>query len=198
MSSHQERIDLKEAILSVARAKFLQGGARNVFIREIASHVNHSVGTIYLYYKNKSDLIFAIREDGFNRLMKTFDGFSALTDPVDALRKMARSYIEFVVEQPLMYDLMFTPAVPVKGKTEYANPALSVINTVHQQVRLCVYQHRFPFDDHEMATIIILGLFHGVATLHARECFRKTDLSKGVYNIYESVDRFLDVITKKI
>lgn len=52
----------KEAILNAARQRLSQYGVRKTTMQEIAQDVGIAVGTLYLYFKNKNEILIAATE----------------------------------------------------------------------------------------------------------------------------------------
>jgi AcrR family transcriptional regulator len=57
-----------EEILEVARSLFVKEGYNNVSIRKIADKIEYAPGTIYLYFKDKADILRTICDETFGRL----------------------------------------------------------------------------------------------------------------------------------
>jgi AcrR family transcriptional regulator len=55
--------DKRQRILEAARQRFRYYGVRKTTMQEIARDAGVAVGTLYLYYKNKDDLLVAVTEE---------------------------------------------------------------------------------------------------------------------------------------
>ncbi len=55
--------DKRRAIVEAARALFTTEGYETTTIAEVARQAGVAVGTVYLYFKNKNDLLFAVKGD---------------------------------------------------------------------------------------------------------------------------------------
>jgi AcrR family transcriptional regulator len=53
----------REAIIEAGRSLFTNKGYEATTMAEVARHAGVGVGTVYLYFKNKSDLLYAIKGD---------------------------------------------------------------------------------------------------------------------------------------
>ena len=60
--STQYKIDVKEKIVDAALATFSKNGYDRTRMDDIADVANVSKGTLYLYFKNKEELFYAISE----------------------------------------------------------------------------------------------------------------------------------------
>jgi AcrR family transcriptional regulator len=60
--------DMRQSILDAARALFVEKGVNNTSLKDIARAVQISPGTLFYYYSSKSDLIFDVTDQHFDRL----------------------------------------------------------------------------------------------------------------------------------
>jgi TetR/AcrR family fatty acid metabolism transcriptional regulator len=86
--------DKREAILRAATAVFAEKGFFNSKVADIAKAAGVADGTVYLYFKNKDDVLHSI----FDRAMDEFiaEGrreLSAIERPEDRLRKIAELHL---------------------------------------------------------------------------------------------------------
>ena len=63
-----EKSEMKELILKTAMKLFLDKGFNNITIRNIAEKIEYSPATIYLYFKNKDEILYTLRREGFENL----------------------------------------------------------------------------------------------------------------------------------
>jgi TetR/AcrR family fatty acid metabolism transcriptional regulator len=62
----------RDALIEAARVLFTTKGYESTTMAEVARHAGVAVGTVYLYFKNKSDLLYAVKgdwDDEFLRFM---------------------------------------------------------------------------------------------------------------------------------
>ncbi|MGA3188989.1 MAG: TetR/AcrR family transcriptional regulator [Bryobacteraceae bacterium] len=104
----REKKELRQEILDAARAMFVHEGFENVSMRKIAEKIEYSPTTIYLYFKDKADLLDCICEETFARLVRKQNAIDqAVTDPIERLKKNMRAYIEFGLKYPNHYKVAF-------------------------------------------------------------------------------------------
>ncbi|MCP4760364.1 MAG: TetR/AcrR family transcriptional regulator [archaeon] len=70
--AEQRKEDKSEEIINEAIKLFYKKGIENVPLEEIAKAVKFSRTTLYLYFKNKNDLLLAIGSKGFKFLISTY------------------------------------------------------------------------------------------------------------------------------
>ena len=61
----QQRQELRQAILTAASDVFLAQGYAGFSVRQVAERIGYSAATIYLYFQDKDDLLFAVVDEGF-------------------------------------------------------------------------------------------------------------------------------------
>ncbi|HEX6125476.1 MAG TPA: TetR/AcrR family transcriptional regulator [Pyrinomonadaceae bacterium] len=87
--------DKREAILRAATHVFAEKGFFNAKVADVAKAAGVADGTVYLYFKNKDDLLHSL----FDRAMDEFiaEGqreLAALDRPEDRLRRIAEMHLE--------------------------------------------------------------------------------------------------------
>ncbi|MBV9773096.1 MAG: TetR/AcrR family transcriptional regulator [Gemmatimonadetes bacterium] len=104
----REEADLRTQTLDAARSLIAERGHRDLSMREIARAVGCSVSSLYLYFESRDALIHTLIDEGFQRW---YDEQLALNerwlDPWARLEAAARRYVEFGVENPELYEIMY-------------------------------------------------------------------------------------------
>ncbi len=97
-----------EEILAAARALFLEHGVESVTTRQIATRVGISQTALYVYFKNKEEMLDRLVEAAFLKLRAALKKIEAnCADPVDYLRAVIPEYIRFGLDNPDEYRLAF-------------------------------------------------------------------------------------------
>ena len=109
---HKE--DLKLKILDAAKSLFLKQGYEATSIRKIAEQIEISPTTIYLYYKDKSDIIYTLHQEGFKMLGSQFIVLQHVEDPFERLKAMGRIYMDFALQNPDFYQVMLIMKEPLE------------------------------------------------------------------------------------
>ncbi|MBY7141936.1 TetR/AcrR family transcriptional regulator [Virgibacillus sp. NKC19-3] len=98
----------KEKILETARSLFVSEGYQHVTMRQIATLLGYSHGSLYYHFKNKAELFYNIVAKDFTLLNETLDNIiKADTDVENKLRSILSGYIEFGIRRPNHYQIMF-------------------------------------------------------------------------------------------
>lgn len=110
----REKAELKDLILLAAKNILLDQGQEGLSIRKIADAIEYSPATIYLYFKDKDEILHELMEMGF-KLMNTYMAESfGFDDPVKRIHEIGNAYIKFGLENKDWYDLMFNSDKPMK------------------------------------------------------------------------------------
>jgi AcrR family transcriptional regulator len=81
-------MDKRTRIIAAARTRFRDFGVRKTTMQEIAADAGVAVGTLYLYFKDKSDLLAACTDDYVERHRRAADAIlAARVTPEEKLRR---------------------------------------------------------------------------------------------------------------
>jgi len=144
MSSKQRRArekeGLREEILDAARTLFVKDGYESVSIRKIADKIEYAPGTIYLYFRDKSEILDRICEETFAKLIVRMQAIEHDTAaPLDKLRRGLRTYIQFGLDNPNHYILTFIQAkVNHQADSVFQTAGLKAFSCLRQGVQECV------------------------------------------------------------
>ena len=109
-TSHQRGTgaELKRAILEEARRTLVEQGHPALSTRKIASAVGCTATSIYLYFKSKDSLVHALIDEGFEELNRRLEeAVAAEGSGLERLQRGARAFVDFGLEQPSYYEIMF-------------------------------------------------------------------------------------------
>ena len=118
--------DFRERLCDAATRLFDARGREGFTMRELASELGVSAMTPYRYFRDKDDILAAVRARAFNRFAELLE--NAFLDAKTAPEKSAavyQAYIGFAFGEPAAYKLMFDLSQP--DESEY--PELVDANT---------------------------------------------------------------------
>ena len=166
----REREEMRKLILDGAQKLFLANGYEKVSLRNIADEIEYSAATIYLYYKDKNELLFALHQRGFAQMVQEFQPLLLLNDPFEKLVEMGRSYIRFAVENPELFDLMFIMTAPMdKLDKEDWVEGDQAFGLLMQVVQECMDTGVFQKHDVQATAMMIWSGIHGYTALFLRK-----------------------------
>lgn len=91
-------------------------------LKEVAEAVGMRTPSLYVYFASKNDLFDAMFADGYRRLLERADAMPRTGTPREVLHRAARVYIDFCVEDPARFQLLFLRTLPgfVPSEQSYA------------------------------------------------------------------------------
>ena len=142
-------------------------------MRKIAAKIEYSPGTIYLYFKNKKDIMLQLCYQGFEQLLSRQDELEKITDPLERLQAGSRYYLAFALENPELYELMFATkeVLEESGPDEEAAP-LKAFRKFQENVKRCMDTGVFSGAEVEAMAISLWANLHGLASLLIEERLR--------------------------
>jgi AcrR family transcriptional regulator len=172
----REKQDLRRKILDTARQMFVSEGYDAVSMRRIAQKIEYSPTAIYLHFKDKEALFAELCANDFLRLAHTFTSISEIKDPVDRLRRIGRAYLDFALEYPNHYRLMFMTPHPARQhnheKLAKGNPEEDAYAFLLLTVQAALAAGRFrpELKNAELIAQTLWAGVHGVASLQIAKC----------------------------
>jgi AcrR family transcriptional regulator len=118
--------DFRERLCEAATKLFDSKGLEGFTMRELAGELGVSAMTPYRYFKDKDDILAAVRARAFNRFADRLEAAfqSAATAP-EKSASVYQAYTAFAFGEPAAYRLMFDLSQP----DESAYPGLVAANT---------------------------------------------------------------------
>ena len=105
--------DFRERLCAAAERLFAEHGPEAVTMRQLAAALGVSPMTPYRYFKDKDDILAAVRASGFSRFADAMEAaFQSETDPIAVSEAVGRAYVRFALEQSDAYRLMFDLSQP--------------------------------------------------------------------------------------
>jgi AcrR family transcriptional regulator len=168
----RQKEEMKELILKEAMKLFLAEGFGNVSLRRIAEKIEYSPATIYLYFKDKDEILCALHEQGFNELYRRQLAIPKTKDPLERIRKHGEVYVKFGLEQEEYYNLMFIMRSPVRkfqDNGEQWNAGLRSYDYFRNDVKAAIDAGVLRAADPEIATFSLWSHAHGIVALMLRK-----------------------------
>jgi TetR/AcrR family transcriptional regulator, fatty acid metabolism regulator protein len=96
-----------DKILSAAAKVFSQHGFYNSKISQIAREAKVADGTIYLYFKNKDDILISLFEETMDHIISgTAEALDPIDDPVKKIRKFIEFHLHFTQKNPQLANVI--------------------------------------------------------------------------------------------
>ena len=202
----KHRENLRQSILDAAKMLFLKNGYEATSIRKIAAEIEFSPTTIYLYYKDKAEIMHALHQEGFKMLSEQFKVLRNVSDPFERLKAMGRSYINFALENRDFYEIMFIMKEPLQHIKEEEEPDWeegdAAFQTLVSTVMECQEKGHFREYEPESFALLAWSNMHGLCTLnnngHLNLLCHKTGGSANDASVamQKSFDIYIDMLGK--
>lgn len=165
--SVEDKAKVRQAFIDVGQRLMSEEGPESVSMRRIAAEAGYSPGTIYQYFEDHRELLFAIREFDMNAATELIAQSAAgEKDPAKRLRKLFVGSVQYWLAHLDHFDLLFSgPGVGRKpgsvpfGQSESVARSLALYRGAVEEFLATL---RKPPLDTVLATDILIATSHGV------------------------------------
>src|SRR4051794_19999004 len=164
----REKVELRQAILRAAGELLVEVGHERFSLRQVAERVGYSATTIYLHFKDRDDLLFAVVDEAFDDFLSaTRAAVARSDDPESRLRELGRVYIRFGLEHPTQYRLMFMERTGylLGHRPRSEEPRIDSFGILRQTVQAAIDAGVLRPGDAELYSQTLWALVHGVVSL---------------------------------
>lgn len=143
----RQKREIRARLIDVARGLVREEGFEGLTIRRLAALAGCAPMSVYSYFPDKDAILAALAEDAFAVLARRIEA-DAPTDPVDALEAFLMRYVEFGLENPRHYRIVFTPRSPERAARATDMPALEnpVLGLLMSRLQACIDAGRLSGD----------------------------------------------------
>lgn len=174
----KQKLEIRKAILDASMKLFMEQGFENVSMRKIADLIEYSPTTVYLYFKDKNEILFNLHELGFQKMAEYTTDLWTIKNPLIRLAKMGEHYLQFGIENPAFYELMFILKAPMEAlemlvencEWKSGDRALGRLKDTIQE---CMDKNLIEKGDVNAISMAIWSMVHGMVSLAIRDRFDK-------------------------
>jgi AcrR family transcriptional regulator len=172
----KQKLEIKKQILEASMKLFVEEGFGNVTIRRIADLIEYSPTTVYLYFKDKDEIFESLHDEGFQKMQEFNHSLSSIQNPLLRLHKMGENYIQFGMENPEYYNLMFILGEPMK---KISGPGCEwksgdvAIDRLKATVTECMEKGYLAKGDPHLVSLAVWSFVHGLVSLAIRQRLEK-------------------------
>ncbi|MFN3996766.1 TetR/AcrR family transcriptional regulator [Algoriphagus sp.] len=197
----KEKEELKSLILQAAKRLFVEKGIDQTTIRNIANAIEYSVGTVYVYYKDKNDILHDLHSQGFKQLGGEMKVLFSVGDPMERLKALGRVYLQFALDNPDMYDLMFSLRGPMDflesmHKEEW-NEGKGTFEVLRATVYQCMEGGHFSGHKLEPLSFAIWSTVHGMASLHNSQRVKGVNFEDPNTILMKAYEEFVMILDRR-
>ena len=161
---------LRQEILDAASELFVRDGYENVSMRRIADKIEYSPTTIYIYFKDKAELLEQVCKETFQRLARRLGKITEQPgDPLERLKRGLLAYIEFGLENPHHYRATFMMPLPEgfdhQKYHQEDSPGMQAFAFLTRGLAECIKAGKIPAINVELAAQTLWAGIHGITSL---------------------------------
>jgi AcrR family transcriptional regulator len=162
--------EFRREILNSAHELFIDDGYEKFSMRRLAEKIDYSPTTIYLYFKNKDDLLLAICEEVAEQFLTRLRHIrSVQSKPLEALRQAMLYLVEFAFDNPNQYKVFFLTRPNVYGTQEEFMTRESMARNSYfefrRMVQECVEEGKLRHMDVDVLTQVLATAPHGLIAM---------------------------------
>lgn len=163
-----EKEILRGKILTAASELLAEEGYEKLSIRKIASRIEYSPGIIYHYFKDKSEIVLSVAEQGYKNIVRTLNQIPLNKEkPEITVEKSLRAYIELVLEMPEHYRaILMNDIEEARDKVNILTRGISTrrgsISILCSTLKAGIENGRFKDIDPELTSQIIWTSTYGL------------------------------------
>jgi len=193
----RDREEMKRRIIDAAVKLFIQEGYATVTIRRIAEYIEYSPAVVYLYFKDKEEILYAIHKVGARKCQLACEAPKSINDPLVSLRELLITYIDFGLANPEFYQLIFISTA--MGKIiweknewkEWHDNSLMLVRTVQE----CLDKGLLKPASADAISFMLWSLLHGVMSLIIRNRCPDIPVADRRATVIQTLDYVLKGIT---
>lgn len=166
---HRQREEFRAEILAAALDLFSREGYAGFSMRKLAARIEHSPTTIYLYFRDKDDLLFHICENYYVALLRDLGRIRGEgATPEQTLRAILLNYIHSGLANPELYKVVFFSNPQVYGRPEeYASRdtmSLRCWTATCEVINECIADGTLRQVDGDTLAIVFWSAVHGLVS----------------------------------
>ena len=164
----REKQELRQAILAAAQELFLAHGYDGLSMRLVAEKIGYTPTTIYLYFEDKDDLLFAVMDQAYDRFTADLEAaYRSADDPLQRLRSLAQAYIRFALQNQEAYQMIFMqrPDFLLKWKAGTKQPRAASLSILKDAMQHAQQAGVIRAGDVDLQSDVFWAAVHGAASL---------------------------------
>jgi AcrR family transcriptional regulator len=164
----QEKEELRQTILRAAGELFVREGYDHFSMRRLAEEIGYSVATLYLYFRDKDDLLFTVVDEGFARFTRLLaQAAESSEEPWERLTALSEAYISFGLQNPGYYQLMFMwrSDFLAQARSGEDEPRFKAFGVLREAVEYAMEAGVVEVGDVESYSDVLWVVMHGIVAM---------------------------------
>jgi AcrR family transcriptional regulator len=163
--SELEIADFREKLADTASALIRHQGNVEFTIRQLADELDVSAMTPYRYVRDKDEILAIMRARAFNKFSDILEkAYATPGDPTVKAGAAGRAYIDFALDDPTSYKLMFEIDQPEAKYPELTEAAIRARQTLTRHIQPLI-DAGFVQGDPEVIGHVYWAMLHGALML---------------------------------
>ncbi len=166
----RQRAETRETILEAAREMFVRHGYGATTMRAIAQRIEYTPTAIYHHFRNKEALLTELCRSDFRTLVGAFQRIGRIEDPIERIRRTGQAYVEFALEHPMQYQLLFMTSHPemIDQDIKMGDPGQDAYGFIRESCAAAIASGRLrpEYRDADELAQIAWASLHGLLALH--------------------------------
>ncbi len=161
--------ELRQRILEAAQGIIERDGLIGLSAREIARAIGYSPGTLYNIFENLDDLLLTLQTHMMAELVEVMKAVPAKETPQASTDALAHAYLDFALQNKLMWNLLFTHTMPsqMRAPTALGEHVNAVVEIIEKQISAMLVNATK--QEVELATRALWAGVHGVTAIAVTE-----------------------------
>lgn len=180
----REKEAMQKLILETANTLFEKSGIDHVSIRNIAHEIEYSPATIYLYFKDKEEILFYLTNSFLVDFEEKLKEFNFIKDHFSRLKNISQSWLDYAVHHPEKYRMIFLFKENLQENIIY--------QYLDDAVTQCIHNNQLQRMPTSEASTIIVSFLHGMSSLVISNKFNTQSKSELLDHLSELISRFLN------
>lgn len=166
MNNSTNGSDLRRSILDISRKMLVSEGFNSITMRKVAQKAGCSATSIYLYFKNKDDLLHALIDEGFEMLYEKIVAERGNGSSIDQLGRIGNTFMDFGMKHPEYYEIMFLihPDQMERYPADKFRRARRPINILEEILEQGKLEGLFDVEDTFTEAFVLWSSLHGAIT----------------------------------
>jgi AcrR family transcriptional regulator len=137
----------RREILTAAWDLVRADGLGSLAMRDLGVRVGMRAQSLYVYFPSKYAIYDAMFAEGNHELLQRLTGLAAARDPAERLRRSLHVFLDFCVEDPERYQLLFQRTIlGFEPSPESYAPAVAILDHVRPMLHECGISDARAFD----------------------------------------------------
>jgi AcrR family transcriptional regulator len=161
----------REQILTCACDLYLSEGLAGFSMRKLAKCVGCTAPALYRYYENREEVVRDVVGEAYRLFSQYLHTALAGRTPVERWVRAGQAYVDFALEQPAYYEVLYAPVEVIgvqRDEGVVADQACAINQFWSDRVREMIDAGYLKEGDPHAISVTLWGLGHGLISIHHR------------------------------